>query len=152
MFRNCSIFRQMLRSRYHRGTWIIDDRDTMAAKDLSFLKALLFFDSKSILNAINMVTCDTHHYLEKTLGALLPIVTEIFGYLGVDFNEQNEVGREFLLINTPSIKHIIYVSNSVMHCRTGILPCIWLHFGVTVLQCFLGVFIFPKKRGIANGR
>lgn len=82
------------RGSHHRyGVWIIDDRDSWAANNLSFLKALLFADSKSILNVINMVTCDYHYYLEKTVGALLPIITRIFGYLGVDFNERDEVRR-----------------------------------------------------------
>ena len=71
----------------------MDGRGPKAANDLSFLKALIFVDSNSILNVINMVTLDTRdYYLEASIGALLPIVTKIFGYLGVDFNERDEVG------------------------------------------------------------
>ena len=95
MFHNRFIFKSMV-VLYQRnggyGAWIMDRRGTKAANDFSILKALLFVDSNSILNVINMVTLDRHNYLEATVGALLPIVTKIFGYLGVDFNKRDEVG------------------------------------------------------------
>ena len=75
------------------AAWFMDGRGSKAANDLSFLKALLFVESNSILNVINMVTLDTRdYYLEASIGALLPIVTKIFGYVGVDFNERDELG------------------------------------------------------------
>ena len=99
-FHNRFLFNSMV-VRYQRtngrdGAWFFDDRGTKAANDLSFLKALLFVYSNSILDVINMVTLGHHHYFEKKVGALLPIVTGVFGYLGVDFNESDEVGGELV--------------------------------------------------------